>query len=243
MLCLQVLVNGADSFSRFLFAFSTLFLHAGLVLMLNTDRAVRISQSRPSIAFFNGSYALHFCIKKTMFASLWICWVCLFFCAVTHICASCFCYEHLQLSHTNFCATIPPQWSSLTIITIPENLILFLPLNTHSKTYPTLALWVFLPCFSFPCCLYIHSHRMEAHLHPCSPICDTIYVLSQNMMSGEISPAIGLKAGSVRQFLSLHISFVCPLILPGPQRTHTSPSRPIHTYVYSCTHPFCQCIQ
>lgn len=65
MLCLQVLVNGADSFSRFLFAFSTLFLHVGLVLVLNAGRVVRISQSQQhSIVFFMVHMCCIFALKK-----------------------------------------------------------------------------------------------------------------------------------------------------------------------------------
>ena len=125
----------------------------------------------------------------------------------------------------------------------PWQLDTFLPLNTHSKTYHTLPFFGLFDLFLISR-LFIHPFAPNAnHLAPCLPICDTFCVLSQNMMSGEISPAIGPKSGPGRPFLSLRTVFLCPPILPVPQRTQTNPSAPIHTYFHPCTTFFSMYIQ
>ena len=84
----------------------------------------------------------------------------------------------------------------------------------------------------------LHMHVTHpTYSNPCAPIqiqpC-IFPVFLQNMMFGEISPAIGPKLCTVQPFLCLLALFLCPPVAPGSHRTHTHPYAPI----YTCLHPF-----
>ena len=67
------------------------------------------------------------------------------------------------------------------------------------------------------------------NLYPSAPIHAIFFIPFQNMMSGEISPAIGPKSWPVRPYMSpACLVFVSP-VPPAPQCTHPHPSAPIQT--------------
>ena len=70
-------------------------------------------------------------------------------------------------------------------------------------------------------------------IYPSAPIRDSFYISTQNIMSGEISPAIAPKLWPAWSFFEyVCLVFVFPRA-PTIQRTHRNPSAPICTYLYT----------
>ena len=75
------------------------------------------------------------------------------------------------------------------------------------------------------------SEPIRTHLHPSAPILDTFGRMLQNMTSGEISPAIGIKSRPARPLMPpAYLVFVLP-VPTAPQRIHPHLCTPIYTYM------------
>ena len=82
---------------------------------------------------------------------------------------------------------------------------------------------------------------IQTSLYASTPIYNTFCQTNQNMMSGEISPSIGLRiCPEIPEIPPACLVFVL-LMPPVPQRTHTHPPSPILTCLYPFT-PQITCI-
>ena len=125
--------------------------------------------------------------------------------------------------------------------TVTVHFMLFLTTCMHSKIRPVSTFRPVFTLFSFP----------PVSLHPTTPIqtrhyrftcsCAPLRLICKNMMSGEISPAMGPKSGPVRPPIP-PACLVCVFpVPPTPQHTHPHPLTPIHTYFFPCE-PYFSCI-
>ena len=131
------------------------------------------------------------------------------------------CYTQIpnEFSYPN---TIPIVATSLLDFTV-----CMLPKTTPSRPFGPLFSLFLVP--SLPMGLYA---PIQTTLYPFAPIHITFWQTPQNMMSGEISPAITPKSWS--ETLAIPPSclvFVLPMHY-GSQRTHVHPSPPIWTWLY-----------
>ena len=90
-------------------------------------------------------------------------------------------------------------------------------------------------CFSGPPWSLQPIAPIWTHLHPFGIIRALFFVFLENMMSGEISPAIARKSCALWPFLFLLALLLCPPVSPTSQRTHPNPSAPVYTCLHSFT--------
>jgi hypothetical protein len=125
-------------------------------------------------------------------------------------------------------------WSSLSNMTIPVHLMFFFARSYITKHGLLSHCGIFLYCFFSP----LRDHTPQCiHTYPSLPLCtrfEYFWQNSQNIMSGEISPAIVSQKYPARPCLALSALFLCPPVTPVSQHTHPHPFTPIFT----CLNPF-----
>ena len=143
-------------------------------------------------------------------------------------------YIYLPWPNTPCCPVIVPQcasWRPFSSLPISS---FFLSLTKHCKTCPARPSVVLFALFLFSPLLMHVSSPIVTDLHPFAPILGHFRLQPQNMMFGEISPAIGIKLCPVQPFLCLLVLFLHLPMAPTSQRTHPHPS----TSIFNCFHPF-----
>ena len=133
---------------------------------------------------------------------------------------------------------LPPhssKWSCLTTVTIPVDLLIFPMLCIRYKIGPPHPIISLFPLFLLLPVTIGPIAPIGINLHPCASTHTTFCQIHQNMMSGEISPAIGPKSGPARPKSAPPLFVFVSPVPPTPQRTHTHPYTPIHTYFHPYT--------
>ena len=125
-------------------------------------------------------------------------------------------------------------WPSLTTETIPANFRFLFSPDMHHKTSTERSFVLLFRLFFVPPISLLHNARIRTHAHPPTPIYTQMPSGLKSMMLGELSPAIEPELGTARPFLPLYALLLCPPMPPTHQRTHTSPSAPIHIYFTPC---------
>ena len=98
-----------------------------------------------------------------------------------------------------------------------------------SKTRPARLFVPLFALFLLPPLLMHPSTPIRINLHPSTTICFHFSLISQNMMSGEISPAISTqKYPAISFFCSVYLVFAFPCV----SCTHTHPSAPVHNHFH-----------
>ena len=139
----------------------------------------------------------------------------------------------MHLSFPSFPINFSPC-PSLHATIILANIWHFFTLFMHPKTCPAGPFGALFALFLLPSLPMHPSAPIRIDLHPSTPIHTNFWQTRQNMMSGEISPAIGAENMSyLFVFGSVSLVFLCACP-PVPRHTHANPSLPICIHI--CTY-------
>ena len=146
-----------------------------------------------------------------------------------------FACTHLYYTARLFLPLDPSKRSSLITMTTPANFLCFFAACKRCKICPSHSITSLFVLFLLLTVTIDPIAPIQIDVNPYTSTRVTFWPLSQNMMPGEIYPAIGPKSGSARPLCpSLCFVFVLPMP-PTPQRTHIRPYAPISIYFYPHT--------
>ena len=117
---------------------------------------------------------------------------------------------------------------------IAPHFLFFCTVCIRHKASPSQPFGALFTLFLLPSSTIHPFPSIRTNSHPSAPIHTTFRQTPPNVMSGEISPAIGAeKMSHLLIFASLCLVLLCARALL-PQRTHANPSVPIfnHIFVY-----------
>ena len=144
------------------------------------------------------------------------CLVLIFFYIATHICAICLLKCTMNLRHIPFFQRISLLCPPLTTRTMTSTCCIFC-IGLHLPNFvPDPRFLSRFPLFSDPPSKGTPTAYIQSHLHPSVALHVPFVIFLQNMMFGEIAPAIRPQSGAARPFSCLYVLFLWFLQLYVP---------------------------